>query len=149
MGGKVITEREFGDRVRLARQTANLSMDELARAANVSRSTVHRIETGSGIRAQPQRLARVLVTLGITPRFADSDVLPTDDEKWRSNVIRWMRKIEGGQVESFVKAAGGRVDLVAVRGETVAMIEIRGPGEGANDLTESLKREGWVVTRPT
>lgn len=146
-GKKKAPLTELGALIRVARQQQGISMDTLADQANVSRSTIHRLENSNDIRTQPQRLARILTVLRISPKQAE-EILPDTDPGWKTNVLSWMGRLESGAVENYLKATARAIDLVAVRGDAVIMIEVRGSTEEEQHLTDLLRTSGYVVSRP-
>ena len=138
---------ELGALIRTVRQDQGISMETLADRSNVSRSTIHRLEHGLDIRAQPHRLARIINALGISIANIEN-LLPTGDPQWRRQVIGWIGRLEAGSVENYISSAGRTFDLMAVRGEAVAIIEARGPDDSWKLVADDLTAAGWSVTRP-
>jgi len=124
-------------------------MNDLATRANVSRSTIHRLENGTGIKPQPQRLARILVALEINVNQV-TDLLPTTTDTWSRQLLTWMARLNTDAVKNFLDNQGkaGGFDLLAVRSDTVAAIQIRSSTDNAAALIEELQSNGWLVSRP-
>jgi transcriptional regulator with XRE-family HTH domain len=122
-------------------------MDSLAQRARLSRSSVHRLEHGSDVRTTPSKLAQVLAVLGIDADAVRA-VLPDDD--YRHDVLVWLEQAPRTDdlVATLEAARGsGAPDLVAIHSDgTVARIQAEGR---TDELSEALKRAGWLVTRPT
>ena len=60
-----VTTARLGALVREQREALGMSMDQLAKQARVSRSSVHRLEHGSDIRPTPSKLGRMLQVVGL------------------------------------------------------------------------------------
>jgi transcriptional regulator with XRE-family HTH domain len=113
----------LGALVRERRERIGLSMDELARRARISRSSLHRLEHGERFRPQASNLARVLVEVGI----GDDDVrsaLPAGE--YRDDVLIWIdranqlaaSRASGNGAQA--RADDGSYDLVLMRGDEPA-----------------------------
>ena len=140
---------ELGALTRISRQQQNISMNDLADRAEVSRSTIHRLENGTGIRPQPQRLARILIALNITLNQV-TDILPDTQDTWSRQLLQWMARLNTDAVKNFFENQRdpSGFDLLAVRSDTVAAIQIRTSTDDAAALIEELQSNGWLISRP-
>jgi transcriptional regulator with XRE-family HTH domain len=158
----------IGMRIRALRRHRNLTQDELARLAGVSRRTVQRIESGLGGGVTHDRLRRVVEALGGTLRITLS---------WNGELLD--RLIDSGHAElqnafaSMLKTAGwlvavevsfnhygdrGRYDILAYHPASgvVLVVEVKtGIGDvqatlGSLDVKVRLaatvaRQQGWPV----
>lgn len=62
--------RAFAELIRAARKAAGLSQDEVAEAADVSRTTIIRWESGDATRPDSDQVRRVCAVIGLDPRRA-------------------------------------------------------------------------------
>ena len=140
---------ELGALTRISRQQQNISMSDLADRAQVSRSTIHRLENGTGIRPQPQRLARILNTLGISLNQVTA-ILPNTQDTWSRQLLTWMARLNTDAVKNFLdnQRDPSGFDLLAVRSDTVAAIQIRTSTDDAAALIDELQSNGWLISRP-
>ena len=150
---------DLGALVRARREDRGLSMDQLANAAGVGRSTLFRFEVGRSTAVAPSRVARILVTLGIT---ADEVIPLVHDEHTLGELLAWLDR--ASQVQALASFAqdkslrhsdtpAGTPDLVAIHPDgTMLYIEVKTPGEDSErrggDLVRALGSIGYLVTRP-
>jgi Zn-dependent peptidase ImmA (M78 family)/DNA-binding XRE family transcriptional regulator len=131
-----------GDRLRLARMLASLSLDELGGLVGVSRQFVHQLETGAKDPTQ-ELLAALAAVLGVTKSFFASPILRAvreDDCHFRRlatapRTILAQAAARGTTVEAIVEALDQRLRLPAVdfleSANPVSLDEVEGIAEDA------------------
>jgi len=142
-----VTTARLGALVREQREALGMSMDQLAKQARVSRSSVHRLEHGSDIRPTPSKLGRMLQVVGLE---ADAVRAALEDSEYRDDVLTWMSRSDDSTtlVDELERSRPSTTpDLVALHPDG-AVARIQGD-DHLDEIGEMFKRAGWLVTRPT
>ena len=131
--------------VRAKREELGLTMDELGQQVGAGRSTIHRIESAGETMARPDKLARVLIALGLSVEGV-ADSLP--DDTWGRSVLEWMQRFGTIAEKGAARVAGDGYDLIGVS-VTGGVVLLRITGDVDVDrVAQALQRAGLTVTRP-
>lgn len=152
----------LGEHIRQRRAVLGISMEALAGAAGIGRSTVHRIEHGL-IVPRPRNMGRIVAALGWDAAQAE-ELLPELEPGWKADALHFLAATEAaGSVQEYARGNVPRYatprprpparepDLVALAGDGTRL-SIIADGEATEDalsvITEALKRKGFQVLRP-
>lgn len=117
-----------GEEIRQRREALGLEQAELARMADIGRTTLHNIETG--VSRKPTKLGRVLLALEAAEAESGVQMVPSEAPDTEMIVF----EVEGLTGVKVVRARGPRADREQLREDVIAII--RAVSEGDTQTTD-------------